>query len=95
MDLAGILISASCVLTTSALLVTVYGGSGMPRFFRKPQPKSEPHYQQSVEASALEDGKFPDVGDLNISLPAMSAMGDLNIALPVTQTVIGDIREAY
>lgn len=32
MDLAGILISASCVLTTSALLVTVYGGSGMPRF---------------------------------------------------------------
>lgn len=92
MDLAGVLIATSGVIMTSALVVTVYGG--MPRLFRKAPPKSEPEYNDAfTDLSVADDTRQPAFGDLNVPLPAMSAVGDLNIPLPAMRTVLGTIKE--
>lgn len=76
MDLAGVLIAASGVVMTSALVVTVYGGT-LPRLFRsKPSTKEEPQCPEASFAGlTVEDAQMqPAVGNLDIPLPAMRAV---------------------
>lgn len=42
MDVTGILIVSTAVLSSAALLVTLFADGGAPRFLRSPPPRTEP-----------------------------------------------------
>lgn len=98
MDLAGVFIGASCLLTLSALLVTVYDGKNMLHFNHKTQAKAEPDCQQltTISLSTTETQyPLPDFGNHHaIILPDSKTMGaihDIDISHQITHIPFGTL----
>lgn len=83
MDIIGVLIGVSCLITITALLVTLYGGKNTLRFSGKTQAKEEPNCQQIPEIHLTTEEpqrQRPDVGNYQaIILPDTQAIGDADI----------------